>query len=261
MPAPYPTPMLAVILGASRFPEAPNLTAGRQFMNSAADVEEYVKSENRGLAVPGDNVLYLFDDSRSGGDQVSAIGKFLAKKCPRIADKDGGPEDLLVYYVGHGLFTRGDEHAYCLAVRSTEEINVGGTSIRASDLASTIKENAPFLRRYLILDCCFSARAYCEFMGAPLTAASEQLREQFPDSGTALLCSSSAGDVSLAPVGRSHTMFTGALIKALQQGDRRCGPRRSLSEVGVLVERRPLTGHVGHTPISSAWKLWGCSAR
>jgi hypothetical protein len=142
--------MLAVILGASRFPEAPNLTAGRQFMNSAADVEEYVKSENRGLAVPGDNVLYLFDDSRSGGDQVSAIGKFLAKKCPRIADKDGGPEDFLVYYVGHGLFTRGDEHAYCLAVRSTEEINVGGTSIRASDLASTIKENAPFLRRLLL---------------------------------------------------------------------------------------------------------------
>ena len=230
---PHPPPILAVILGASHFPDHPALPGSRSFLMSAADVEEYIRSESRGLALSRENVLYLFDDSRSGGDQVSAIGKFLSKRSPTIA-KDGGPEDLLIYYVGHGLFARGD-NAYCLAVRSTEGINVGGTSIRASDLACAIKDNAQFLRRYVILDCCFSGKAYKEFMGGPLAVASEQLFKEFPAKGTALFCSSSSEEESLAPSGRSHTMFTGALIKALQLGDRRLGARFSLDALNGLV--------------------------
>jgi hypothetical protein len=46
------------------------------------------------------------------------------------------------------------DRMYCLAVRSTNEINEGASSIRSTDLASVIKENAAFLRCYLILDSC-----------------------------------------------------------------------------------------------------------
>jgi len=125
---------------------------------------------------------------------------------------------LIVYYVGHGLFW-GPDHAYCLAVRATDERNEGLTSIRMSDLASIIKADATrWLRRFLIFDCCFSGAALKEFQSGPLQAARVKVLDELPQKGTALLCSASAQDPSLAPMGLQRTMFSDALLKALHQG-------------------------------------------
>src|SRR5271157_1673988 len=153
--------MLAIILGASYFPEAPKLAEGRAFYISASDMKDYL-SQEAGLGIPKRNILSLFDDSHSPTDQLMEIAKFLSRRSLELKNEDSRAEDLLIYYVGHGLFTRADL-TYCLAVRATNEINEGASSIRSNDLASVIKEHAAFLRRYLILDCCFSASIYKEF--------------------------------------------------------------------------------------------------
>src|SRR5436190_3003988 len=142
-----PARMLAVILGASNFPDAPKLSEGRAFYLSAADIKQYLSHES-GLAIPRHNILSLFDDSRSPTDQLMEIAKFLSRRTLELKNEGSRAQDLLIYYVGHGLFTRGDQ-AYCLAVRSTNEINEGASSIRSNDLASVIKEHGAFLRRYL----------------------------------------------------------------------------------------------------------------
>jgi uncharacterized membrane protein len=225
--------MLAVLLGASIFPNAPNLAAGHAFSTSAADMREYL-SDERGLCLPRRNILSLFDESRSPSEQLIEIGDFLERRTRDLKSEDSHPEDLLIYYVGHGLFTRGDQ-AYCLAVRSTNERNEGATSIRASDLAGVIKDNAAFMRRYLILDCCFAARIYREFQSGPLEAARVQLANELPERGTALLCSSNANEPALAPQGLDHTMFSDALIQALRKGRKSCPSRLSFSELGSLI--------------------------
>ncbi len=59
-------------------------------------------------------------------------------------------QDLIVSYVGHGLFVGPD---YCLAVRGTEKGSESFTSIRARDLTAVLKDQARFLRKFLIFDC------------------------------------------------------------------------------------------------------------
>lgn len=232
---PNPQQILALVLGASSFRRAPKLAQGRPFYNSARDFYEYLTG-SEGLRLAGENVNWLFDDSRSPSDQLQDIRDFLESRFTAIKNEGVQLQDLIFYYVGHGLFS-GADHTYCLAIRATDERNEGLTSIRASDLASIIRDSARFVRKFLILDCCFSAAAYKEFQSGPLTAGRTKLLDELPQRGTTLLCSASAQDPSLAPEGLSRTMFSDSLLKALRQGHPFFGPRLSLSELGDLVKR------------------------
>jgi uncharacterized caspase-like protein len=226
--------MLAVLLGASWYPKAPNLAAGRAFRNSATDLLAYL-TEPSGLRIPDDDILWLFDDPRSSADQLEDVSSFLSRRVREKATLPNPAQAFFLYYVGHGLFTMA-ERAYCLAVRSTNESNVGSSSIRATDLATVIKENVRFLPRYLILDCCFAASVYGEFQSAPLSMARDQVLEKLPRRGTALLCSSNARDASLVAPDLAKTMFSGALIKALRDGDPTFGSHLSLSDLSDLAD-------------------------
>jgi hypothetical protein len=230
-----PRQALALVLGASRYTYAPKLSQGRAFYNSADDFYHYLTSAE-GLSLPKANVAWFFDESRSPSDQLQQIAAFLQTQLHSLREEGAAARDLILYYVGHGLFA-GYGHAYHLAIRETKEGSEGVTSIRVSDLAEVIKANARFLRRFLILDCCFSAAAYMEFQAGPLQVAAEKLLSEIPRRGTALLCSSSPQDPSLAPSGLPRTMFSDALIKALESGDSSLGPRMSISELGALVTR------------------------
>ena len=228
---PNPQRSLLVILGASSFAKAPSFAEGVAFYNSMHRVLSYLTSKN-GLGIDRPNVLQLFDDSRPPGSQLEDIVSFLsARQAPGAAVDP--PENLFVYYVGHGLFTT--ERRYCLAVRCTSESNIGISAIRGRDLADVISENAIQLRRFLILDCCFAASMYGEFLSAPGEAATTQLLEELPVKGTCLLCASSPQDVALAPKSLECTMFSDALLRALNVGNRTLGPRISLAELGAMV--------------------------
>jgi hypothetical protein len=56
---PNPRQTLALLLGASRFPGAPNLAQGRAFYNSAEDFYEYLIAPG-GFGLPRENVSLTF---------------------------------------------------------------------------------------------------------------------------------------------------------------------------------------------------------
>jgi Caspase domain len=229
---PNPKRSLLVLLGASSFTKAPSLAEGPAFFNSMYRVRTYLASQN-GLGIDRANILQLFDDNRPPGSQLEDIAAFLSARQVAGSALDS-PENLFVYYVGHGLFT--SDRRYCLAVRFTDERNVGFSTIRGRDLADVVSENAIQLRRFLILDCCFAASMYGDFLSGPGEAATTQLLEDLPERGTSLLCASSPRDVALAPKNLECTMFSDALLKALNAGNSTFGPRMSLAEVGAVVK-------------------------
>jgi Stage II sporulation protein E (SpoIIE)/Caspase domain len=227
------TRTLALLIGASQFPNSPNLGNGDAFENSAQDFRQYLHDPN-GLNLPAADVLNLFDDDRPAGTLLDLIIEFLNRRQSKKTSTN--VERLLVYYVGHGGFTPVGQE-YFLAVRSTRERNEGPSSIRISDLGHIIRDNARFLCQYLILDCCFSAQAYSAFQSGPGDAAVARTLDSVPRKGTALLCSSGPKEVSLAPEGCDHTMFSEALLKSLKTGDCNLREFLSLTDIGSLIER------------------------
>ena len=227
------TRTLALLIGASQFPYSPSLGNGDAFENSAEDFRQYL-DDTKGLNLPPADVLDLFNDARPAGTLLDEIIEFLNRRQSKKTSTN--VERLLVYYVGHGGFTPVGQE-YFLAVRSTRERNEGPSSIRISDLGHIIRDNARFLCQYLILDCCFSAQAYKAFQSGPGDAAIAKTLDSVPRRGTALLCSSGPKEVSLAPEGCDHTMFSDALLKVLKTGDPSLPEFLSLADVGKLIDR------------------------
>ena len=233
MPLTDPSRTLAIFLGAHTFPKSPNLLQGRFFFTSAADVMEYM-IDPKGLRLSRENLLWLFDDNRSAPDQLVEIADFLTKRRLELESASPEPIDLFIYYVGHGSFTRGGDQAFCLALRGTNAINEGATSMRVGELATVVKDNATFMKRYLIFDCCFAGSAARDFQSGALTAAKVQLMKEFPGRGTALMCASNANEPARSPEGQPRTMFSSALIHALRTGHGAFGPDLSFYELGDI---------------------------
>ena len=235
---PAPEQTLAVLLGASIYRYAPGLAHGPAFYNSSQQFGQYLTDT---MCVPEENVMSFFDESRSAGDQLRDIRNFLERRIAQLKNRGTPARDLIVHYVGHGLFS-GIHSDYCLAIRSTEERNEGFTSIRIHDLAAVIRTSAMFLRKYLILDCCFSGAAFAQFQSGPLSVVQVKFREvlddESPQRGTSLLCSASAKDPSVAPKDLGRTMFSDSLLTVLKSGHKTCGPRLSFCELGELVRLR-----------------------
>lgn len=214
-----PSSTLAIILGASAWPKcAEILPASTAFSKSAQEVKYYLTGSD-GMALPIANVLDLFDTEDSPTIILDRIGTFLKeRKAASAASGRDQPRDLVLYYTGHGGFT-GPDKTYFLAVRTTKGGEEGGSSIRMVDLATNLKKWALDLRRYIILDCCFSAVAHKEFQSAISQAIAVQTLDALPSRGTALLCSSSPRTVSVANDGFGYTMFSGALLQVLRVGE------------------------------------------
>jgi len=226
-----PKRTIVVILGASDF-EKSGLPGGFAYYNSAWKFREYLIDPS-GLGVDPRRLLWRFDSTDSPSEQLDQLTSFLSD-VQNQHSSEYPLENLLLYYVGHGDFTRGDGKFF-LAVRSTNRANPGPSAIRGIDLAGVLKEHAALLRRFLILDCCFSGSLLAELQSSPLRAAESQLMEELPRRGTSLLCSSSAGEFSRAPRNLEYTMFSDALIKALKHGDPRLGPHMSFGDLGAVI--------------------------
>jgi len=219
-----PNTTLAIILGVSECPRAPNLQPLPQCANSAADFDDYLR---RTLDLPASNVINLFDSKLPAGEQLEQIEDWLL----HTASGRTRPTDLIVFYTGHGGFTRIDQ-AYFLAVQRTRAGSEGATSIRYIDLASSIKRHADALRKYLILDCCFAASAVMRIQADLSQMVVQRVQDGLPSSGTAVLCSSAAKFVSLAPEGERYTMFSGALLQCLRNGIVGATRALTLEEIG-----------------------------
>lgn len=235
-----PATTLAILLGASEFPKA-GLTSSPSFLHSARDFATCLLDE-RYFGLPRANLLDRFDSEQSADPLDEEISEFLRTRQAQARVAGQPITDLLVYYVGHGDFSA-NAGEYFLTLRNTRRESLDITGYPADVLARTLTMEAAGLRRYLILDCCFSAAAYKSFQSGPLEVSRQLLLERLPKRGTALMCASSAHAPALAPEGLRHTMFTGALLDVLRQGDAESLAFLSLSRVGQLVERRIRSVH------------------
>jgi hypothetical protein len=227
---PTPRTTLAIILGASEFPKSPELGSNVAFLSSALDFKGYLLDPN-GFALPEKNLLDLFDSPDPVTEQDEQVRTFLQTRVKELKDLGDLAKDLILYYVGHGAFADPGSQ-YFLALRDTKENSGSLSGYPIHSLARTLKQNAAQLRRYLILDCCFSAAAYQAFQSGPLEVARQQTQEELPPKGTALLCAAGARVPAKAPPGQRYTMFSGVLLHVLKKGFPDLPDRLSLGEVG-----------------------------
>jgi WD40 repeat protein len=221
---------LAVILGVSRCPLSPQLSHLEASANTAHNFYDYLTGD---FGLPEENVKDLFNSVKSPSGQLQEIGEWSKSKGMLL-------RDLIVFYSGHASFTPRDR-AFFLAVRTTKEYVEGATSIRMVDLAQELSIWASFARKYLILDCCFAGSAAPYFtMGSAASVAVAQIKEVFPPKGTAILCSSSAKEVSIAIPGQQYTRFGEALFDVLREGNHRVPTDLSLEDVGTHVREKIL---------------------
>lgn len=121
---------------------------------------------------------------------------------------DAATDTLLVYYAGHGLIDAHD--ALALAMPHTQPGRIE-TSLNYDWLRQILLESRA-QRHIVLLDCCYSGLALGR-MSAPQGLADHAAVE-----GTFLLAASAETRTALAPVGDTHTAFTGALLDTLRHG-------------------------------------------
>jgi uncharacterized caspase-like protein len=211
----------AVVLGAHDWTEA-GMTRAPSFLRSAKGVVQYLL-DSAGLGLDPSLVLDLVDDITSAAEQLTRIRDTLNTLLRERRDEGRPVADLLIYYVGHGC-TDDQGHLSMLVRRSRKGLE-GVTGIRASDLAQVLRFAAPQQRRMVVLDCCFSEAAAKGFIGqsgsldqAIAATAARDLRDDQPQRGTLLLCSSPTSEISIGPPTAEYTLFTGAVLDVLRFG-------------------------------------------
>ena len=214
---PSPQTTLLILLGASDWPEARDaFLPAEAFAHAARAVKTYFL-DGKGFGLPGENLLDRFDTDLSSDALDKEIGQFLERRLTEMKRAGSAASDLLLYFIGHGDFV-GHNHDFYLAIRRTRIDNPHFSGLLMRGLAYTLIERARYLRRMLILDCCFASAAFSAFQGGPDQVALEKTAEAFPKKGIALLCSSGHTTPSRLLEDGSSTMFTKAFLDALTQG-------------------------------------------
>ncbi len=194
---PSPQTTLVVLLGASEWPLLPGFQRSEAFANAAKELSAYFL-EPRQFGLPPENLLDRFNADKSADDLDAEIGQFLEQRIEAMKATDYTAKDVLLYYVGHGGFV-GYNSDFYLAIRRTRMNNPLSSGLQMKSLAHTLTESARYLRRIIILDCCFAAAAFSAFQAEPAQVALEKtmdafevrhITKGFPSKGTTLLCSS-----------------------------------------------------------------------
>ncbi len=227
MSKPNPQTTVVVILGASQFPKVSQFQDSPTFENSAVGFQNYLLHK---FGLPQKNLLYLFDTDDSADTTYQKIGDFLAKRIK----SDNAITDVIIYYVGHGGFTKG-RGEYFLTLRNTREQNLTTSGYLVHALSNTLKGSARHLRKYLILDCCFAAEAFTSFQSAPLDIATTQTLDEFPRKGVVLLCAASRTQGAKTLEGYEYTMFSTGLLDVLNNGSQYASEEIAFQELGDLV--------------------------
>lgn len=182
----------AVLLGVSRYadPEFPDIPAAR---NNVEDLA-------RALTAPGSAFAEEHCTVITDPDQSTQFGKAVATAA-RDAD-----DVLLVYYAGHGVVDQ--RGRLYLALPGSDRNHPEWSSVPFPTLRDELLRSRA-RARILILDCCFSGRAF-----EAMSSASAVIDGQIDIRGTYTITSSARDETSLAPEGWRHTAFTGALLNA-----------------------------------------------
>ncbi|PWV79679.1 caspase domain-containing protein, partial [Nocardia neocaledoniensis] len=195
----------AVLIGVAEYthPEVSNLTA---VATNLTDLAQVLTAADGGGFEPKHCVTVTNPDRRRHvGEAISRAGR-------------EATDVLLVYYAGHGMLDRrGRLH---LALTDSDPDDITWSSVQFDMLREAIVDSGARVR-ILILDCCFSGRAF-----EAMSSTSSLVAGQVEISGTYVITSSGANETSFAPAGDRNTAFTAALLTAAA-----AGPGLTLEEV------------------------------
>jgi hypothetical protein len=197
MPLPDPRKSRAVLIGASRFADAslPDLPAVRDNLDGLA----------RCLRSPA---LWGLPEAHCTvvADPQSAVALLNP-----VHDASAAAEDtLLVYYAGHGLIHPLSLELLLAVVSTTPDRN--HTAVPYDQVREKVVDS-PAVRKVVILDCCYSGRAFSGMADPTTTVANQAIVE-----GTYLLASAPPNKQALSLPGETYTAFTGALLKLFNEG-------------------------------------------
>ena len=176
----------------------------------------------------------------------AALGDALEDAVQRAA----GP--LVFYFVGHGLVN--EDGRLHLATRRTV-VGRDYTALAYDSVRRRLRDSRSPLR-IVILDCCFAGRAIDVLSPADDVAAVTDI------DGVSVLASAGREELALAPADAEHTVFSGALLTLLTEGDPH-GPelitldsavrylRGAMRKSGYPAPRYARTGRVGELTVTT----------
>lgn len=187
---PRPSGTRVVLVGASEFAHLGRLPS------VASNIEALANVFRREWSLPDGNCKELLNPTHPV-DISSEVRKEAA----------AATDTLLIYYAGHGLIDSAGR--FHLAVGYSDPSSVHDTSTPYEWIRREV-EKSRASRRIVILDCCFSARAFGTQSGRVADLADVD--------GTYILAAAAETAVALAPPGDEYTAFTAALLEVLRSG-------------------------------------------
>ncbi|WP_109530806.1 MULTISPECIES: effector-associated constant component EACC1 [Nocardia] len=194
----------AVLIGVSRYETDEQSTADlSEALPSLESVSANLSDLRQLLTEPDLGTFAPQHCTLVENPQLAEIGDVLVRAAREAEDV------LLVYYSGHGLVdSRGRLY---LGLPGSSQTRAAWKALPFETLREDLLDS-PAKIRVLILDCCFSGRAFESMSDADTLQAN-----QFRINGTFTLTSSAANEPSFAPLGEIHTAFTGALLSLARQ--------------------------------------------
>ncbi|MGW3961109.1 caspase, EACC1-associated type [Amycolatopsis sp. NPDC005003] len=193
----------AVLIGtgcATGNPGADGLDAIPAVRTTLTDLTA-VLVERCGMAA--ENVRVLLDPA-----QPFAFGEALAEETAAAEDA------LLVYFCGHGLVSLDGDLYLATAATDRRAGYLAHTAAPYAQVRNAVLES-PARVKVVVLDCCYSGRAFTTLGNTAGTEATGLSRIH----GGYVLTAAGANEAALAPVGERHTAFGGELIRLLTEGD------------------------------------------
>jgi hypothetical protein len=191
----------AILIGMSEFPEDPiNLPPLPAVKNNVRDLAKALCDESI-VGIPRTNVVQIVDVPKA-----SDVLTRLVQTCRKAVDT------LIFYYAGHGLVGRKSSQLY-LATKETTEEDAEFNAMPFEKIRSAIAESSA-TKKILIVDSCFSGR----IMSDSMSSAPSLFRANLEMEGTYSIASGPANQPAMAPSGEKYTLFTGEMIRLLNEG-------------------------------------------
>ncbi|MEU6406389.1 hypothetical protein [Streptomyces sp. NPDC046985] len=205
----------AVVVGTSRHTEA----SGLEDLPSVRDTALHVARALHEACGMDVSRITLLLDPEDDGVVVDAV--------EHAASTARGL--LLFYFIGHGLLGPQDE--LYLATRSSPSYERVAHSVPYRSVRNLL--SACPARAVVVLDCCFSGLAEAASRGR----RNEALASARPQ-GSYLLSSASDYALSFAPEGERFTLFSGAVLRLLDEGDPVAPAWMTLDHLYAALDRR-----------------------
>ena len=192
-----------VLIGASKFPKDPeNLAPLPAVENNIRDLKKALCDDSIVGLKSAD--IHILDEPKA-----SDVLTELAEICSKTEDA------LIVYYAGHGLVSKRSKQLY-LATKDTTDKHAEFNAMPFEAIQWAIDSSCA-TKKILIVDSCFSGRIMSNSQGG-MSSASSLLQSNLEFDEVVSIASAPAGQSALAPPGEEYTVFTGELIKALNEG-------------------------------------------